>query len=435
MKDRFIKKIPLPLGHERSECKRDSAQPVSEGWVRVEGLPPTYSRIRPSPGSLHSPASPSGRGTWYSPLCSPSLAARCVLGRTTSLSITVVDPQHAAIPKARVAVYSQGASTAIRGTTNEQGIYAASLSSFGTFLVEVDADGFNKTVKTVFAGVGQSVDEVIPLEIAGIDSSVVVTASDMPQTFDQTSKAITVVTSEEIHNRDEYTLAGVLSAIPGVQIHNVGGPGQSTSLRVRGLRSDSSAILIDGMRFRDAATAQGDAGPFLGQLNIISPDRVEVLRGSGSSLYGTNAASGVVNIITDPGGGVTHGTIQAEGGNLGFARGRMQISGGTLNDRLKYSAGLLHLNVMRGVDGNDRTRSTGGQASLTYDLTLTNDAIRPLLRLRRFRSTQYLADRSRHSCGEHSSLPGSFPLLRVSHTFRIATILTAAVHPAFKRRP
>jgi outer membrane receptor for ferrienterochelin and colicin len=55
---------------------------------------------------------------------------------------------------------------------------------------------------------------------------------------------------------------------------------------------------------------------------------VEVLRGSGSSLYGTNAASGVINIITEPDGGAAHGTVQAEGSNLGFARGRTQIAGG-----------------------------------------------------------------------------------------------------------
>src|SRR5262245_29271803 len=341
----LIKKIPLPLGE--GDAKRR---------VRVEGLLPT-SRAN------------STLTRFAFTIMVIFLSGTLSFAQTPSLSITAVDPQHAAIPNARVSVYPQGASTAIRGTTNEQGIYVVPLSSLGTFLVEVDADGFNTTVRTVSAGAGQSLEEVIPLEIAGIDSSVVVTASDMPQTFDQTSKAITVIGSEEIHNRDEYTLAGVLSSVPGIQIHNVGGPGQSTSLRVRGLRSDSSAILIDGMRFRDAATAQGDAGPFLGQLNIIAPDRIEVLRGSGSSLYGTNAASGVVNIITNPGGGATHGTIQAEGGNLGFARGRMQISGGTLMDQLKYSAGLLHLNVMSGVDGNDRTRSTGGQASLTYDLS------------------------------------------------------------------
>ena len=351
MKDSAIKNIPLPLG---------------EGWVRVEGLPPTSSEL----STLTRLAPLAGLSQWERHLLFAIVVALFnsvfCLAQNTSISITVVDPQHAPVPNARVAVYAQGGSATTRGTTNEQGVYVTPLPSSDTFLVEVDADGFRKTAKSVSPGAGRLVDEIIQLEIAGIDSSIVVTASDMPQTVDQTSKAITVIGSDEIHNRDEYTLAGVLSAVPGVQIHNLGGPGQSTSLRVRGLRSDSSAILIDGMRFRDAATAQGDAGSFLGQLNIIAPDRVEVLRGSGSSLYGTNAASGVVNIITAPGGGVTHGTFQTEGGNLGFARGRMQIGSGVLNDRLKYSAGLLHLNVMRGVDGNDRTRSTGGQASLTY---------------------------------------------------------------------
>jgi iron complex outermembrane receptor protein len=123
------------------------------------------------------------------------------------------------------------------------------------------------------------------------------------------------------------------------------------------------------MRFRDAASAQGDASQFFPNLNFIAADRVEVLRGSGSSLYGTNAASGVVNIVTDQGGGLTHGNIQAEGGSLGFLHGRSQIGGGAFQDRLKYTAGLIHLNVMRGLDANDRARNTGGQAFLNYDLT------------------------------------------------------------------
>jgi vitamin B12 transporter len=290
-------------------------------------------------------------------------------GQATSLSLTVVDPQHAAIQNARVAVYPQGASTAIRGTTNERGVYAVPLPSGGSFLLEVDADGFRKTSQTLSAAPGRTIDQTIALDLAGIDSSIVVTAADTPQTVDQTSKAITVVDAGEIDDRGEYTLTGVLATIPGIQIHNVGGPGQLTTLRVRGLRTDSSAVLLDGMRFRDPATVQGDASAFLSNLNVIDIDRVEVLRGSGSSLYGTNAASGVINVITAPGGGATHGTLQAEGGNLGFARGRTQVGGGFFGNRLKYSAGLVHVNVMSGVDGNDRSRSTGGQALLNYSPT------------------------------------------------------------------
>src|SRR5262249_23152296 len=104
-------------------------------------------------------------------------------------------------------------------------------------------------------------------------------------------------------------------------------------------------------------------------LNIVAPDHVEVLRGSGSSLYGTNAVGGVVNVVTQEGGGPLHGEIQAEGGSLGYLRGRATVAGGALHDRFQFAAGLLHLNFMDGVDGNDANRSTGGQASVRYSLT------------------------------------------------------------------
>lgn len=66
------------------------------------------------------------------------------------------------------------------------------------------------------------------------------------------------------------------------------------------------AVLIDGQRFRDAAAPQGDASGFLEDLIVTDVSRVEVLRGSGSSLYGTNAIGGVINLVTDEGGGPFH---------------------------------------------------------------------------------------------------------------------------------
>ena len=64
-----------------------------------------------------------------------------------------------------------------------------------------------------------------------------------------------------------------------------------------------TAVLIDGLRFRDAAATQGDASGLLEDLIVTDVSRLEVLRGSGSSLYGSNAVGGVVNVVTDEGGG------------------------------------------------------------------------------------------------------------------------------------
>src|SRR6202035_873789 len=99
--------------------------------------------------------------------------------------------------------------------------------------------------------------------------------------------------------------------------------------------------------------------------------RVEVLNGAGSSLYGTSAIGGVVNIVTDEGGGRTRGSILAEGGSVGTMRGRAQVAGGALNDRLQYSAGLAYTDVTEGVDGDDPFRDAGVQGSLGYHLSNT----------------------------------------------------------------
>ena len=131
-------------------------------------------------------------------------------------------------------------------------------------------------------------------------------------------------------------------------------------MRIRGLRPDAAAVLVDGMRFRDASTIQADATSFLSTLNFVAADRVEVLRGSGSSLYGTNAVGGVVNIVTRPGGGA----FRAEGaGRRRLARPhprpRVRSAAERCDDRLRYSAGALQFNLLDGLDGHRRGAEHG----------------------------------------------------------------------------
>ena len=287
----------------------------------------------------------------------------------TTLIGSVTDPQGAVVVSARINIYPQGTSTPIRTQSNAEGNYRAVLAAGGTFVVEVEVEGFRNASRVVSIANGQESREDLLLEIDGVAETVFVTASAEAQTVDQISKAVSVVDAPEIANRNEYALSSVLSTLPGVQLRSSGGPGQATSISIRGLPVAATGVLIDGLRFRDVANPQTSAANFISTMNFVAADRVELLRGSGSSLYGSNSAGGVVNIVTDEGGGRVHGTLQAEGGTLGLGRGRGQIGGGLFNDRFKYSFGLLHLNVSRGVDGNDANRSTGGQAHLRYDIT------------------------------------------------------------------
>src|SRR6185295_3313462 len=143
---------------------------------------------------------------------------------------------------------------------------------------------------------GKPTTHDVTLELSGLRSAVVITASDTPQTVDEVSKALTVVADQE---RDEIAIPEALRIVPGLRIQQLGGPGSLTSIKTRGLPSEDTAVLIDGIRFRDAAAPQGDASGFLEDLIVTNISRVEVLRGSGSSLYGSNAVGGVVNIVTD----------------------------------------------------------------------------------------------------------------------------------------
>ena len=286
--------------------------------------------------------------------------------QTGKLTGRVLDEQGRAVAGAKVELLRQSDSR--RAQTDDKGAFTFDRLSAGEFRLEVEKSQFRRESRVLDFTPGMA-DEQVTLKVTGVNQSVLVTAAGTAQVEQEISKATNVIDSEEILNRNAITLGDVVRYSPGIQVRNLGGIGQLTTFRMRGLRADAAAVLVDGLRFRDVTTLQSDASSFISSLNFINAERVEVLRGSGSSLYGTNAVGGAVNVVTPQGGGPSHGELQLEGGNLGLFRGRGGVSGGLLNDRLKYSGGLLHLNVLDGIDGNDRARSTGGQGFLRYDLT------------------------------------------------------------------
>ena len=291
-----------------------------------------------------------------------------------TISGRVTDPQGAAVRGAAVTLHER-ARTQVRlsTATDAEGSYRFERLAPGEYLVAAEAAGFAASAaQPVTVGRDAPAALDLRLEVAGVATEVVVTAADTPQTVDEVSKAVTTITGREIEERDEATLAEALRTVPGLRVQQLGGPGSLTSVRTRGLRSQDTSVLVDGFRFRDPAAPQGDATSFLSDFQFADAGRVEVLRGSGSSLYGTNAVGGVVNLVTEEGGGPFRGQLFAEGGGLGFARGRAQVSGSAGEaERLVYSAGVSHLNVSEGVDGQDAARATNAQGRALLRLTPT----------------------------------------------------------------
>jgi len=293
-----------------------------------------------------------------------------IAGEAPSVSGSVKDPQGRRVVSAAVSLFSRTSSVSVATTSDTQGAYRFEGVAAGDYLLRAEAPGFAVFLEDRLR-VEASVARDIALEVAGVREQVVVTAAGTSQSADEVSKSVTVIDRTEAEERDVFALSNVVDLAPAVRVQTLGGPGQESAIHIRGMRDIDTAVVVDGMRLRDAAILHGDATGLIEDLLFVNAGRVEVLNGAGSSLYGTSAIGGVVNIVTDEGGGRTRGSVLTEGGSLGTMRGRAQVAGGALHDRLQYSVGLAYVNVLEGVDGDDPFRDTSAQGSLSYRLSNT----------------------------------------------------------------
>jgi iron complex outermembrane receptor protein len=289
-----------------------------------------------------------------------------------SLSVHVTDPQGAAVPSADVTIIARDNNARFTGATSAQGLLSLNSIAPGDYLVIAVAQGFAASEpQSIHISADKPAETGIRLAIAAVHNAVVVTADGTPQTVDETSKAVTSIDAAELHARDVFTMADAVGVTPGVRVEQQSGFGGLASISLRGLPAQDTAVLIDGMRFRDPTSTQGDASALIQDLIVTDAGGVEILRGVGSSLYGTNAVGGVVNVLTDPGSGQNHGSIQMEGGGEGMFRGRAEFGGSALGNRLEYSAGIARLNVISGIDGDSPARTTSGQGRVSWRVNPT----------------------------------------------------------------
>ena len=286
--------------------------------------------------------------------------------QAATLHGVVRDPEGQPVARSRVTVFSRQSGEQISTVADSKGEYRVDRPA-GEYLLQAEAAGLARSdakPATLAGSADLAMD--FTLGLSEIRTEVLVTATGGPQSTDEIAKAVDVVRASDLAKNAEISATESLRSIPGMQVQSLGGPGAFTRILSRGLRPQDTAITIDGLRFRDAATTQGDATPFLENMFLIDTERIEVLRGTGSSIYGSNAIGGVVNMVTDEGGGPLHGELRAEGGGLGTIRGLARIAGGSVKHKLNFSAGLQHLNVLRGIDGDDRFRNSSAQGSVQF---------------------------------------------------------------------
>jgi vitamin B12 transporter len=202
---------------------------------------------------------------------------------------------------------------------------------------------------------------------------VVVTANRSPTDADQVGQSFTVLTLDQLRQDQEISIADIVARTPGVTLSRNGGPGEPTSLFIRGADSDQTLVLIDGVKVNDPSDP--GSGYDFATLEMGDIARVEVLRGPQSTLYGSEAIGGVVNIVTAEATAPFEGVLQAEGGGYGTAYASAALGGKT--DRIDWRLGAWYHSTDSvsafdrtfGGVGNDPFHTAGASGRLTYALT------------------------------------------------------------------
>lgn len=166
--------------------------------------------------------------------------------------------------------------------------------------------------------------------------NVIVTASRNSEALTDTLAPVSVITRDDLERLQSQDVLDVLTGLPGINFATNGGPGKSTSLFVRGTESDHVLVLIDGIK---VGSATSGSTPFE-QIPVDQIDRIEIVRGPRSSLYGSEAIGGVIQIFTRRGSrsGAVTPSFAIGGGSRGDGRIEAGLRGGDGNTW--FSAGL-----------------------------------------------------------------------------------------------
>lgn len=246
---------------------------------------------------MHCISRPSGRALLLIPALVALVASTGLAAAQSEqrLAGRVVDPDQRAVAAATVLI--EGPTAAPRTTTTDaNGQFSVDRLAPGRYQVRAMSPGLASVVQEVTLGQSSS-DLELRMRLTAVDEQVTVTATQVDTALSRTPDSTTVLSAQEISTRQQFTMSQALRAVPGITVQQSGGPGTVTSLFLRGAESDQTLVLVDGIR----ANAFG-GGIDLSQVPLADVERIEVVRGPQSAIYGGDAIGGVVQVITKQGG-------------------------------------------------------------------------------------------------------------------------------------
>lgn len=190
-----------------------------------------------------------------------------------------------------------------------------------------------------------------------------VIATRTPRSINEIGSALTIITREDLEERQTSLVSDVLRDVPGVAVNRTGPLGTLTQVRIRGAEGNHTLVLINGIEANDPA-----GGREFDFADLLADDveRIEILRGPQSALYGSEAIGGVISITTRQGRGPIRGSARVEGGSFGTVQGGASLSGG--GDSYGFASSVSFLRTA-GIDISGSNGEEDGYANQTLDFT------------------------------------------------------------------
>lgn len=278
------------------------------------------------------------------------LAASPLLAQEGSLAGTVRTSDGAPLPQ--VVLTLAGPSGTRTVVTGPEGRYRASALTAGTYTVRAEAPGLVETgAREAAVAAGEARLDLV-LAPAPVREQVLVAATRSEAAASTLGNAVSVLDRARIDERAAPTTLALLQDVPGVTTARTGGVGAQGSLFVRGGESRFARVLVDGV----PVNQPGGAYDF-GATVPLEYERVEVVRGSVSSLYGTDALAGVVHFVTRAGAGAPAVRLEGEGGSNEWWRGLAATDGRA--GAFDWNGGVQRLQTDNEVPNNAFEQTAG----------------------------------------------------------------------------
>jgi outer membrane receptor protein involved in Fe transport len=283
--------------------------------------------------------------------------APAVAAWAATIEGTVLDPSGRPVPEARVTLLSSFTGLAEQAT-DARGRYQFAGLRGGAYQLTAHRPGFTASPVQIEVGDDETRAAELHLELSAVEQHVVVSASLGSALAPQLGSSVSIVPEQEIEERGAQGVYEVLRGVPGVEVNQSGRRGGVTGVFIRGGNSNYNLVMVDGIQVNQFG---GDFD--FASLPADATERVEVTRGPQSALYGSNALTGAINVISRRGTGRPHFTARAEGGS--FTTRRFATGGSGLTRGLGWAYDLARLDS-GGVVANDRYRTQSAFLSLGY---------------------------------------------------------------------